>query len=144
MAGLQDRRLQDRRGSWFVSTGSNRDRQHMGAGKHAQRDALSTWRCHSLEQASHAQKCLPTQPGCRKAVLQQRVHHTFQLPDQAVLCARHSSERLGPLALASLCQLGHHAAEQAPQLQAPAAAHVGMWAPLNRLPAEATNRTEAW
>lgn len=54
---------------------------------------------------------------------------TLELPQQAVFCASCSSKRLRPLALAALRQLAHHAAEQAAQLQASTAAHVGMRPP---------------
>ena len=61
---------------------------------------------------------------------------TFEFPQQAVLCARSSSKGLGAFALATLCQLPHHAAEQTTQLEGPGAADIGMWKVVNCMPAD--------
>lgn len=63
---------------------------------------------------------------------------TFELPEQAVFCSSSCCEGLLPLALASLRQLPHHAAQKATQLEAPAAADVGVCSSPDSVPAAAT------
>jgi hypothetical protein len=64
---------------------------------------------------------------------------TFELPEQAVLCPSSCCKGLLPLALAALRQLPHHAAQEATQLEAAAAADIGVCSSADSVPAGAAS-----